>query len=44
MPQMDAAEITLPGGFVDVRLRKTDRIEVSQVIDACARMLGGTDA
>jgi hypothetical protein len=41
LPQMEEQEFTRPDGRLDVRLRKTDRIEVSDVWDACQRLLGG---
>ena len=41
LPQMAEKEFTRPDGRLDVRLRKTDCIEVSDVWDACQRLLGG---
>jgi heptosyltransferase-3 len=39
MPNMSDAELTRADGHVDGRLRKIDRIEVSQVLDACHEIL-----
>ncbi|MBK8040752.1 MAG: glycosyltransferase family 9 protein [Verrucomicrobiaceae bacterium] len=40
-PRMSDAEITRPDGHVDLRLRKIDRIEVTDVLHACQQMLAG---